>query len=123
MKQRLWYLLLVILVIPTGLLIRKYDHILGGIGAHAPDALWALMIYLGWGVINPRWKPWKKLVMTLVLAFGIEFSQLYHAPWIDRIRQTFMGSMILGHGFLWVDLVRYSVGAGVGWVVERMKNK
>ncbi|WP_379134752.1 DUF2809 domain-containing protein [Paenibacillus sp. sgz500958] len=30
--------------------------------------------------------------------------------WINSIRATFPGGLILGHGFLWSDLLRYAVG-------------
>jgi hypothetical protein len=28
--------------------------------------------------------------------------------------------LILGHGFLWSDLICYTVGGVLGWLVERM---
>lgn len=31
--------------------------------------------------------------------FVIEFSQLYHAEWIDQIRDTSLGGLVLGYGF------------------------
>ena len=45
-------------------------------------------------------------------------SQLYHAPWIDSIRHTTLGGLILGYGFLWSDLACYAVGVGLGVVIE-----
>ena len=55
----------------------------------------------------------------LALAFLVEISQLYHAPWIDAIRQTALGGLVLGFGFLWTDLVCYSVGVMIGVMAER----
>jgi len=49
--------------------------------------------------------------ISLALAFAVEVSQLYHAPWIDSIRSTTLGGLVLGFGFLWTDLVCYLVGA------------
>src|SRR3954464_6144190 len=48
----------------------------------------------------------------------IEVSQLYHAPWLDSIRHTTLGGLILGYGFLWGDLACYAVGIGLGVVIE-----
>jgi hypothetical protein len=48
----------------------------------------------------------------------VEISQLYHAPWIDSIRQTALGGLVLGFGFLWTDLVCYSVGIFIGSFTE-----
>ena len=49
---------------------------------------------------------------------AIELGQLYHAPWIDSIRQTTLGGLILGFGFLWSDLACYAVGVGLGVMID-----
>ena len=55
----------------------------------------------------------------MAFSVAIELSQLYHAPWIDSIRQTTLGGLILGFGFLWSDLACYAAGVGVGIILER----
>jgi hypothetical protein len=47
-------------------------------------------------------------------------SRLYHAPWIDSLRQIRVAALLLGHGFLWSDLVCYGVGVGVGALAESL---
>ncbi len=59
-----------------------------------------------------------RAAISLALAFLVEISQLYHAPWIDSIRQTTLGGLVLGFGLLWTDLVCYSVGVLIGVVAE-----
>ena len=59
-----------------------------------------------------------RAAISLALAFLVEISQLYHAPWIDSIRQTTLGGLVLGFGFLWTDLVCYSVGIAIGSLTE-----
>jgi hypothetical protein len=55
-------------------------------------------------------------------AWGVEFSQLYHAPWIDAIRATPPGRLVLGNTFNWPDLFAYALGVGLGaWVEWRMR--
>jgi len=49
----------------------------------------------------------------------VKISQLYHAPWIDAIRQATLGGLVLGFGFLWTDLVCYLVGVMIGVIAER----
>jgi hypothetical protein len=70
--------------------------------------------------------------LTAGWCFGIsvlvETSQLYHAPWIDTVRSTFLGAVILGSGFLWSDLACYFVGTAGGlavdwWGVNRLVGK
>ena len=60
-----------------------------------------------------------RAAISLALAFLVEVSQLYHAPWIDSLRQTTLGGLVLGFGFLWTDLVCYSVGIVTGSLTER----
>ena len=59
-----------------------------------------------------------RAAISLALAFLVEASQLYHAPWIDAIRQTTLGGLVLGFGFLWTDLICYSVGVAIGVIAE-----
>jgi hypothetical protein len=62
------------------------------------------------------------MIAVLALAFSaaIELSQLYHAPWIDSIRQTTLGGLVLGFGFVWSDLACYAAGVVLGILVERL---
>ena len=46
-------------------------------------------------------------------------GQLYHAPWIDSIRRTTLGGLVLGFDFVWSDLACYAVGVGLGILIER----
>ncbi|MDP0498824.1 MAG: DUF2809 domain-containing protein [Verrucomicrobiota bacterium JB022] len=88
------------------------------IQAYGGDTLWALFVYLGIGWVFVRWSPNRVALVALSFSVLIELSQLYHAPWIDQIRATTLGALILGHGFLWSDLACYAVGVGMGWVME-----
>ena len=48
----------------------------------------------------------------------VEVGQLYHAPWIDSIRRTTLGGLVLGFDFVWSDLACYAVGVGLGVLIE-----
>ena len=43
---------------------------------------------------------------------------MYHAPWIDSIRRTTPGGLVLGFDFVWSDLACYAVGVGLGILIE-----
>ncbi len=77
---------------------------------YAGDTLWALMLFLLVSTLLAGRPILMRTAISLALAFLVEISQLYHAPWIDSIRQTTLGGLVLGFGFLWTDLVCYSVG-------------
>jgi glycopeptide antibiotics resistance protein len=83
------------------------------------DALWALMIFFLFGFLF-RTKETKWIAtLAFLFSYSIEFSQLYHANWIDTLRQTKLGGLVLGYGFLWRDLLSYSIGIGMGILIER----
>jgi glycopeptide antibiotics resistance protein len=87
------------------------------------DALYALMIFLGLGFLFPKFSSLKIAAFAVGFCFAIEISQLYHAPWIDAIRDMRLGGLILGFGFLWSDLVCYLVGVALGFFAERITLK
>ncbi len=121
-KSRAIYLLFIALIIPLGLFIRKNKADFPSlIGEFAPDALWALMLFWIFGLVFFRFSASQLLVLTLVFTFLIEFSQFYKGEWLMEARQTFVGAMLLGHSFLWTDLICYTVGACVGWGIEKMR--
>jgi len=90
----------------------------GFIAAYAGDTLWALAAFLGFGLIMPRASTPRVALLAMAFSVAIELSQLYHAPWMDSIRHTTIGGLILGFGFLWSDLACYSFGVGLGTVIE-----
>lgn len=114
------YLALVIIVMILGLGARSLSVYLPyWINIYLGDTLWAIMIYFLFGLIyrtrETRWIA----VLAFSFSFGIEISQLYHSQWIDTLRQTRLGGLVLGYGFLWSDLVSYTMGISVGALLER----
>ena len=119
-RNRTVYAFGVILVMIAGLLSRKYVELLPQwLNTYLGDSLWALMIFLGLAMLFTKKKTKTIILFTLLFCYGIECSQLYHAPWIEALRQNTIGHLILGYGFLWSDLVAYTIGAGVGALVDR----
>ncbi|SHJ82148.1 Protein of unknown function [Clostridium amylolyticum] len=118
-RNRLLYGLMIIIVITLGLLSRKMAYAIPEIlNAYLGDALWALMIFVGFGFIFRYMKTKKIALMAIAFCYLIEISQLYHAPWIDSIRKTTLGGLVLGYGFLWSDLIAYAIGIAVGVILE-----
>ena len=86
---------------------------------YAGDALWAATVYFLAATLWPRARISLLAVGALAFAFAIEASQLYHAPWIDGVRSTRLGALVLGQGFLWSDLVCYTAGVMAAALVDR----
>jgi hypothetical protein len=113
---------LIALGVVLGLGSRRYDeHLPGVVSAYAGDTLWALVAFLGIGLLLPRTSTWAIAFLAMSFSAAIEVSQLYHAPWIDSIRHTTPGGLLLGYGLLWGDLACYAVGIGLGVVIEAIE--
>jgi hypothetical protein len=109
----------VLAVVALGLGSRRFGaHLPTFIAEYAGDTLWALMVFLSLGLIAPRSSVWWRAAVALVISYTVELSQLYQAPWIEALRRTTLGGLVLGFGFLWSDLVCYSVGVGTGVLLE-----
>ncbi|EJS76373.1 ribosomal maturation YjgA family protein [Bacillus cereus] len=123
-RNRLLYAMFTIVVIILGLSSRKFAFTLPDLlNNYLGDALWALMIFTGFGFLFPKIETKKLAIISLIFCYGIEISQLYHESWIDSIRTTTLGGLVLGYGFLWSDLVAYTIGVGVGMLCESILRK
>jgi hypothetical protein len=120
-RNRITYLIAAIAVVILGLSSRRYSRVLPEfVASYAGDTLWALTAFLGIGMLSPRWSTLRICVTALLFAFAIELSQLYHSPWVEQIRHTRVGGLILGYGFLWGDLLCYVIGIAVGCILEML---
>jgi hypothetical protein len=110
---------LIVLAVVLGIGSRRYGQSLPAfLAAYAGDTLWALAAFLGFGLVLPRASTLRVALLALTFSVSIEVSQLYHAPWIDSIRHTTLGGLVLGFDFVWSDLACYAVGVGLGVVIE-----
>jgi hypothetical protein len=120
-RNRLLYFAGVLLVIASGLASRRYASALPSfIARYAGDTLWAVMVFGIIGLIAARWSTARVAAVTLLVSYGVEISQLNHAAWIDSIRNTRLGGLVLGYGFLWSDIVCYTVGVALCVGLERL---
>ena len=121
-RNRILYLILTIITIILGLLSRKVQGLPQIISSYSGDALWALMVFFLFSFLFNKKSTIFILVISIIFSYGIEISQLYHAPWIDSIRATTLGGLILGFGFLWRDLICYTVGIVIGAIIDKIIN-
>ena len=120
-RNRFLYLILLVITIVTGLASRHFSSYLPHwVQLYLGDALWALMVFLLFGFFLHKKSTLWIAIVALVFSYSIEISQLYQAPWIDALRANPLGGLILGFGFLWSDLVCYTVGVGFGYLMEKV---
>ena len=121
MKKRLIYFTLTVIITVLGLASRKFSGFLPGIiAAYSGDILWSLMVYWIFRFISPKASPIKTAIAAIAFSYLIEISQLYHAQWIDNIRRTTIGALILGFGFLWSDIICYTIGVIIGITLDSL---
>jgi hypothetical protein len=120
-RKRTWYFATLILVILLGLASRRFPALFPvAIGKYPGDALWALMVFVGWGLIFPRRSTLQIFIFALVTAYGVELLKLYRAPWLDDFRASTVGHLILGSSFSWQNLMAYTIGSAMGALGERI---
>ena len=123
-RNRIIYLFLTLLIMCLGLASRKYiDYLPSFLGKYAGDTLWATMVYLGLAFIFNKFTTKKITIISLLFSYGIEISQLYQGEWINKIRSTLIGALILGHGFLFSDLICYTIGIFLGIIIDKCSLK
>ncbi|MCP4439489.1 MAG: DUF2809 domain-containing protein [Aureispira sp.] len=121
-RNRIVYVFLIIATIGLGLLSRS-SWVPAYIYAYLGDALYALMIYFIVGWCLSKNKIENVVIISLVICFLIEFSQLCHFEWLDTLRQNRLGRLVLGRGFLWTDLIAYTMGVLLGGLLEMLYYK
>jgi hypothetical protein len=120
-RNRYLYIIAALIVVTLGLVSRKMvNHLPVIVNMYLGDALWALMIYLYLAIIFKTLSIKRVAISSLLFCYLIELSQLYHTTWIDQIRNTRLGGLVLGFGFLWSDILAYTMGVGIGMLIEWM---
>ena len=112
-------LALLAVTIALGLATRRYPELFPAIVArYGGDALWAAMVFWLAALVRPAAATSRLALTALGISFAVECSQLYRAEWIDAVRATWAGALVLGQGFLWSDLVCYTVGVAVAAALD-----
>lgn len=88
------------------------------VSAYAGDTLWAFVVFFGVGFVWPGAPTRRVALAAMGVSTLVEVSQLWHAQWIDAIRQTTPGALVLGRGFVWSDLICYAAGVGLGVAIN-----
>ncbi|MCC6241457.1 MAG: DUF2809 domain-containing protein [Gemmatimonadaceae bacterium] len=110
---------LLVLTVAFGLATRRAPSAFPAVVAtYGGDALWAVMVV--WLVaLGSRTASTPRIAIgALIVCVAVECSQLYHAPWIDALRATSLGALVLGYGFLWSDIAAYTAGVACAALID-----
>ena len=117
-RLRLLTILSLLIITPIGFLSKAYygfahEWVNDFGGDILYEVFWCLVVFL----LIPRWNtviqaPWWVFGVTCIL----EFLQLWKHPYLQAIRATLLGRMLLGTTFVWWDFPHYAVGCLIGWL-------
>lgn len=82
------------------------------------DLLWGAMIFWWVGALLPSARPAARALLALAVCFAVEISQLYHPGWLDAIRATTLGHLVLGADYDARDLLAYLAGVLLSTVID-----
>lgn len=118
-KYRMALLISMIIIVPLGYVVRFhgltpewFNDLFGSI---AYEIFWVLLVAFLLPKASPLWSAVGVCLATCV----IEFLQLWKPPFLQAIRATLPGMLILGNTFNWFDFISYFMGSFCGWVWMR----
>lgn len=120
MHRRL-YVTLALATIALGLLVHwRGDALAPALRDVAGDALWAAMIVWWVSALAPHLGlPWRG-ASALAVCAAVEFGQRVHTPWLDPLRRTTLGHLVLGSDFDQRDLLAYVGGVLAAVLLDRV---
>jgi hypothetical protein len=120
-RTRVRHLVLAMVTIAVGLTVHLGGRVLPPIVRDLlGDALWAMMIVWWMGVAAPQLPLRTRGLMAFAVCVAVELSQRYHTPFLDALRGTLPGHLVLGSGYDPRDFPAYAAGVIVAVVVARV---
>lgn len=113
MPYRVSLLTSILIIIPLGYFVRfsANTYWTSTFGAIAYQLFWMLLVQL----IAPKASLKGTAIGVFLFACAIEFLQLWQPPFLQAIRATLPGRLVLGNTFLWDDFPPYLAGCLIGW--------
>jgi hypothetical protein len=104
-----------LLLVPLGLATKWYQGILANWVNHSlGGVIYVVFWILFFAFLFPRAKYWKVPAWVFVITSALETLQLWHPPFLQSIRATFLGHALLGNSFSWWDFLHYFLGTVLG---------
>lgn len=113
-RYRFILFLAIIIIIPLGLVSKFYkgpldqwlNNYSGGIFY---EIFWILLVIL----IKPKIKPSIATLWVFMITALLEVLQLWHPPFLEAIRATLIGRLLIGTTFDWWDFLHYILGCTI----------
>ncbi len=101
----------IVIITPLGFLTKLYT---GPASEWVNNSLGGVLYVIFWSLLASllfaKVRVWKIAGIVLLVTCALEFLQLWHPPFLEAIRSTFIGVTLIGNSFSWLDLAHYVVG-------------
>lgn len=105
-------------VIPLGLASKVYvGPGQSWVEGYAGDLLYEIAWMLFLAAIWPRIAPGRLALGVFGATAAVELLQLWQPPWLQALRATLPGKLLLGSTFVSWDFLYYALGCGLGWLL------
>jgi hypothetical protein len=104
---------LCLLIILSGLALRGFGFNFGlsaFVVKYGGSLLWAAMVYFLVAMAASNASRPSIALISAAIAVGVELFRLVHAPWLDALRLTLPGALLLGRIFSPWNMLAYGVG-------------
>ena len=109
--RKRWTLLCLMIIIPLGFYSKFYT---GPAEGWVNNSLGGILYVVFWSLLTSlffaRIRAWIIAAIVLLTTCMLEFLQLWHPPFLEVIRSTFIGVTLIGNSFSGLDLVHYVIG-------------
>jgi len=118
--DRVRFLVVLSLVTPLGFFTKLYSGPGSTwVASHAGGFLYVVFWIFVVLALFPRLSRLSVALTVAIATSALEFAQLWHLPFLERIRSTFLGGALLGATFGWSDFPYYLAGALAGYAAAR----
>lgn len=123
-RKQLWTAGSILGVAPLGFLTKAYggwgaEWVNNSLGGVLYVIFWCLLLRLVW----PRSSSKNLAAIVLVGTSLLEVLQLWHPPFQEWVRTSFLGRTLIGTTFVPSDFLYYIIGCLVGWLwIQRLKD-
>jgi hypothetical protein len=118
-KYRIAVLISIVIIVPLGYVVRFHgaapEWLNDSFGSIAYEIFWILLVAL----LFPQASPFWTAVGVCLATCALEFLQLWQSPFLQAMRATLPGRLVLGNSFTWSDFPSYFIGSFLGWVWMR----
>ena len=119
-RYRITILICLIFTIILGFATKFYDGLFSewlnnSFSSIFYEAFWIFLVIF----IRPQLKPNLVVFWVFIFTCFLEFMQLWKPPFLQTIRATLMGRLLLGNTFVWWDFLYYILGCTLTWIFLR----